>query len=118
MDVVDRLRVRFTVRDEFSITHPLVNPDGPEAADLIQSLRQDNEKLTKEADDHAEAVSRWRSTAGELEAEVEKLRALLTGARDELAIQMEGRGSRESARITWAEVYAALQPSLRKGSEG
>lgn len=36
--LVARLRATFTVRDEFSTCTPLVNPDGPEAADRIEQL--------------------------------------------------------------------------------
>lgn len=37
--LIERLNARYTVRDEFSTTHPLCNPDGPEAAAEITRLR-------------------------------------------------------------------------------
>lgn len=43
------------------------------------------ERLTKEADDHAEAASRWRSEAGNSEAEIERLREALTKAEADVA---------------------------------
>lgn len=51
-----------------------------EAVGVIDPRDAEIERLTKEADDHAEAASRWRSEAGNSEAEIERLREALAKA--------------------------------------
>lgn len=44
-DLVQRLRAKYTVTDEFSTIRRPVNPDGHEAADRIEALEAENETL-------------------------------------------------------------------------
>jgi hypothetical protein len=101
-ELVERLRARFTVRDEFGTCHPLVNPDGPEAADLIEQqatalLSKDAEiaELRKERDAFREqAINRgwnWRMCDAygreeyrrHLENEIDATHANMIAARSE-----------------------------------
>ena len=43
--LVDRLRAKYTVTDEFSTIRRPVNPDGHEAADLIETQAREIERL-------------------------------------------------------------------------
>ena len=43
--LIERLRAKYTVTDEFSTVRRPVNPDGPEAADHIEKLEADNARL-------------------------------------------------------------------------
>lgn len=43
--LIEMLLARYTVRDEFSTLHPLVNPDGPKAADEITRLQAEVGRL-------------------------------------------------------------------------
>lgn len=44
--LVERLRGKYTVTDEFSTIRRPVNPDGHEAADLIETQAREIERLT------------------------------------------------------------------------
>ena len=43
--LIERLRAKYTVTDEFSTIRRPVNPDGFEAADAIEKLEADNARL-------------------------------------------------------------------------
>ena len=55
--LIERLRAKYTVTDEFSTIRRPVNPDGFEAADHIEALEAENERL-REALELADAALR------------------------------------------------------------
>jgi transcription initiation factor TFIIIB Brf1 subunit/transcription initiation factor TFIIB len=77
-DLVERLLSKTHESDGLhGIFEVLRNPDGPEAATTLQQQRREIEALTKEANDHAEAASRWRAKWGDAVEQIEVLREAL-----------------------------------------
>lgn len=73
-NLIERLRARYTVSDEFSITRPLCNPDGPEAATLLE--RQ--QRMIEEAREALiMADLKIRSFPGADQSDVEFIRTIL-----------------------------------------
>ena len=54
--LIERLRAKYTVTDEFSTIRRPVNPDGFEAADHIEKLEADNALLREALEDFVACV--------------------------------------------------------------
>ena len=91
--LVERLRAKYTVTDEFSTIRRPVNPDGHEAADRIEALEAENERLKVE-------VIRQMKWKTEAQNDVDEMAVAL----DNIANESSDTWAREKARAALKEI--------------
>ena len=69
--LIERLRAKYTVADEFSTIRRPVNPDGFEAADHIEKLEADKARLNDALRQAVIDAAEWARKAGEAQGKLE-----------------------------------------------